>query len=298
MHVGFTSMNTLDDIAPAELGRLLEDAGYESLWTGEHPQIPVERRTPYPAGGELPAPYLEMMNPFLSLLVAAGATERLVVGTSVALPLEHDVFDLAKTVATLDRHTGGRFELGVGVGWNEEELANHRPIPWTARYRALEECVGALRALWTDEQAEFHGEFFDFDPVWSLPKPERPHGPPVVCGMSGRLGTAHAVRWADGWMPMDLALGDLEGAHGGVHASSLANKIDRFRAAAADAGRGELPISMVTWGDPTPDTLRAYRDLGVHRVLLGAGRKGWTDAASARPFIERYAAVLDELATS
>ena len=181
---------------------------------------------------------------------------------------------------------------------NEEELANHRPIPWTARYRALEECVGALRALWTDEQAEFHGEFFDFDPVWSLPKPERPHGPPVVCGMSGRLGTAHAVRWADGWMPMDLALGDLEGAHGGVHASSLANKIDRFRAAAADAGRGELPISMVTWGDPTPDTLRAYRDLGVHRVLLGAGRKGWTDAASARPFIERYAAVLDELATS
>lgn len=288
MHVGFTSMNTLDDIPPAELGLLLEGAGYESLWTGEHPQMPVERRTPYPAGGELPPPYLEMMNPFLSLLLAASATDRLVVGTSVALPLEHDVFDLAKTVATLDHHTGGRFELGVGVGWNEEELANHRALPWAARYRALEECIGALRALWSDERAEFHGSFFDFDPVWSLPKPLRPHGPPVVCGMSGRLGTGHAVRWGDGWMPMDLALGDVAGG-------AIAKKLARFRAQAADAGRGELPVSMVTWGDPTLDTLRAYRDLGVERVLLGAGRNGWTDPSSARPFIERYARVIPEL---
>ena len=134
------------------------------------------------------------MDPFLTLMAAAAATERLSIGTCVALPLQHDVFDLAKTVATLDRLSGGRVLFGVGVGWNVEELANHRPIRWSQRYRALAECVAALRALWCDEESEFHGEFFDFDPVWLFPKPlQQPH-PPVLCGMGGKLGTREAVR--------------------------------------------------------------------------------------------------------
>ena len=196
------------------------------------------------------------MDPFVTLMAAAAATERLSIGTCVALPLQHDVFDLAKTVATLDRLSGGRVLFGVGVGWNVEELANHRPIRWSQRYRALAECVAALCALWCDEESEFHGEFFDFDPVWLFPKPlQQPH-PPVLCGMGGKLGTREAVAWADGWIPMDVALGD------------VAKKLGLFRAAVERAGRDpdSIPITMVAFGDIEMATLAAYRDLGVERV--------------------------------
>ncbi|MDQ2649496.1 MAG: TIGR03619 family F420-dependent LLM class oxidoreductase, partial [Actinomycetota bacterium] len=269
MKLGFSSMNTPEDERPDVLARALEERGYESFWIGEHPHIPVDRRTPYPAGGEMPDQYKRMMDPFVSLTAAAAATESLVVGTSVALPLEHDLFALAKAVATLDHLSGGRFEFGVGVGWNEEELANHRPdIPWKQRYRALAECVEALRTLWTEDEARFQGRFFAFDAVWSFPKPVTTPHPRLLCGMAGRLGTEHAVAWADGWLPMDVALGD------------VAKRVARFREAGAAAGRADVPISMVTWGDPTLDTLKGYRDLGIERVLLGPARDGWADPAS------------------
>ena len=283
MELGYTTMNTPEDPPPAELARVLEDRGYGSLWIGEHSHIPVSRRTPYPAGGEMPAQYTRMMDPFISLALAAAATERLLLATGVALPLEHDLFALAKTVATLDHTSGGRVVFGVGVGWNEEELADHRAIPWATRYRALAECVAALRALWCDDEAEFHGEFFDFDPVWMFPKPlQRPH-PPIVSGSAGRIGTRQAVEWADGWAPMDVALGD------------VAKRVGRFRAAVADAGRAEVPVTLVTMGDPDPDVLRAYRDLGVTRVVIGAARTGWADPSTAYPFIDRYAALIPDL---
>src|SRR6202046_902906 len=159
MHLGFSIMSTSDEIRPDQLGRALEERGFDSLWTGEHSHIPASRQTPYPAGGEMPDQYRRMMDPFLSLLLAGTATDQLLLGLGVALPLEHDLLDLAKTVATLDRHSGGRVLFGVGVGWNREELANHRPIGWSQRYRALRECVGALRALWCEDESEFHGEF-------------------------------------------------------------------------------------------------------------------------------------------
>jgi probable F420-dependent oxidoreductase len=284
VELGYTTMNTPEDVDPATLARALEDRGYGSLWIGEHSHIPVSRRTPYPAGGEMPEQYTRMMDPFLSLTVAAGATERLLLATGVALPLEHDLFTLAKTVATLDHVSGGRFLFGVGVGWNEEELADHRPIPWSKRYRALAESVAALRALWRDDEAEFHGEFFDFDPVWSFPKPLPPPHPPVVSGSGGPLGTQHAAAWADGWAPMDVALGD------------VAKRLSRFRAQVAAAGRDDVPVTIVTFGDPDPDVLRTYRDLGVARVVIGASRTGWDDPASSLPFIDRYAALATELA--
>jgi probable F420-dependent oxidoreductase len=285
MRLGFSSMNTPEDEAPGVLARALEERGFESLWIGAHPHIPASRRTPYPAGGEMPLQYRRMMDPFVSLTAAATATDGLVVGTSVALPLEHDLFDLAKSVATLDRVSNGRFQLGVGVGWNEEELANHRPdIPWTHRYRALAECIRALRCLWTEEESEHHGEFFDFDPVWSFPKPvTRPH-PPVLCGTAGPLGTEHALAWADAWLPMDIALGN------------VTRGVTRFRDAAARAGRAGMPITLVTWGDPTLETLSAYRDLEIERVVLGAAREGWADPATTYPFLDRYAAWVDRLA--
>jgi probable F420-dependent oxidoreductase len=284
MELGFSTMNTLDDVPPDELGRALEERGYESLWMGEHSHIPVARRTPYPAGGEMPSQYAHMGDPFVSLTVAACATERLRLGTNVTLPLEHDLFALAKTVATLDHASDGRLELGVGVGWNEEELADHSDIPWPHRYRALADCVAALRALWTQAEAEHHGPFFDFGPAWSFPKPRQEPHPPVLMGASGPLGQSHAIAWADAWAPMDAGLGD------------VARRVGRFREACAETGRDPLPITMVTWGDPSPDTLRAYRDLGVSRAILGAARHGWADPASTYPFLDRYAPLAIELA--
>ena len=284
MELGFSTMNTPEDVRPDVLARALEDRGYTSLFIGEHSHIPASRRTPYPSGGDMPDQYRRMMDPFVSLTLAAAATERLQVGTGVCLVLEHHVLDLAKSVATLDLLSGGRVLFGVGVGWNAEELENHRPdITWAQRYRATEECVTALRSCWTDHDSEFHGDFFDFDPVWSFPKPHQQPTPPVLLGTGGRIGTEHAVRWADEWMPMDVALGNVP------------KRIAKFREVAADAGR-DIPISLVTFGDPTPETLAGYRDLGVVRCVIGAARTGWNDPSTTMPFIDRYVPLIPELA--
>jgi probable F420-dependent oxidoreductase len=289
MQLGFSTMNTPEDVRPDVLARELEDRGYTSLFIGEHSHIPVSRRTPYPTGGEMPDQYRRMMDPFVSLTMASMATERLEVGTGVCLVLEHHVLDLAKSVATLDLLSGGRVLFGVGVGWNAEELENHRPdITWAQRYRATEECVAALRSCWTDADSEYHGDFFDFDPVWSFPKPaQRPH-PPVILGTGGKLGTQHAVRWADEWMPMDVALG-------GPQPNGVAKKVAKFREYADAAGR-QIPISLVTFGDPTPETLHHYRELGIVRTVIGASRAGWDDPGTTLPFIDRYASLIPELA--
>jgi probable F420-dependent oxidoreductase len=285
MRIGFSSMNTPGEMRPEQLGRALEDRAFDSLWYGEHSHIPVSRLTPYPTGGAMPDQYRWMMDPFLSLLLAASATDRLLLGTCVALPLEHDVLALAKTVATLDRHCGGRFLFGVGVGWNREELANHQSFPWAQRYRALGECVGALRSLWQSDESEFHGEFYDFAPVWCLPKPLQQPNPPILCGTGGKIGTREAISWGDGWMPMDIALGDVR------------SKVDIFRRAAAEAGRDpeKIPITIVTFGDPDSRALTAYRDLGVERTVVGAGRVGWDDPSTTLPCLDRYAEMIPSL---
>ena len=151
MDIGVFSFNTSYTIRPDELARNLEQRGYESVWFGEHSHIPVERRSPYPAGGELPEYYWHMLDPFVSLGMAAAVTTKLRLGTGVCLVLERDLVALAKEVATLDLLSGGRVDFGVGVGWNAEELATHRPIPFRQRYRALREAIAALRACWTQE---------------------------------------------------------------------------------------------------------------------------------------------------
>jgi probable F420-dependent oxidoreductase len=271
---------------PDVLGAELEARGYESLWFGEHSHIPASRATPYPGGGEMPPLYRSMMDPFLSLMSAAQATTSLRLGTGVALPLEHELFDLAKTVATLDLLSGGRVLFGVGVGWNVEELANTSTIPWAQRYRALGDCVAALRALWSEEDAAHHGEFFDFDPVWSFPKPRQAPHPPVYLGAAGRLGTREAVAWADGWMPMDVVLGD------------VAKRIGRFRRAAEEAGRDPegIPITIVAFGNPEHSTLEHFASLGVERTVLGGSRSDEEDPSSWLRFLDEYAELNSALA--
>ena len=283
MKIGYTTMNTPADIAPRVLGPMLEDAGFDSIWIGEHSHIPVSRATPYPTGGDMPWQYTTMMDPFISLTQIGEHTTNLLLGLGVALPLEHDVLALAKTAATLDVLSNGRLQFGVGVGWNQEELANHSSVKWSMRYRALAECVGALRSLWVDDESEFHGEYFNFDKVWSRPKPmQNPH-PPIWFGAGGKLGSQHTIAWADGWMPLDVTLGD------------VTKRVNKFRQLSADAGRDDIPISMVAFGDPTLDTLLMYRDLGIERVIVGSGREGWEDPSGVPAFIDRYAKMRDQL---
>jgi probable F420-dependent oxidoreductase len=283
MKIGYTTMNTPADIAPRVLGPMLEDAGFDSIWIGEHSHIPVSRATPYPTGGDMPWQYTTMMDPFISLTQIGEHTTNLLLGLGVALPLEHDVLALAKTAATLDVLSNGRLQFGVGVGWNQEELANHSSVKWSMRYRALAECVGALRSLWVDDESEFHGEYFNFDKVWSRPKPmQQPH-PPIWFGAGGKLGSQHTIAWADGWMPLDVTLGD------------VTKRVNKFRQLSADAGRNDIPISMVAFGNPTLDTLLMYRDLGIERVIVGSGRDGWEDPSGVPAFIDRYAKMRDQL---
>jgi probable F420-dependent oxidoreductase len=283
MRIGYTTMNTPVDIAPRILGPLLENAGFDSIWIGEHSHIPVSRSTPYPTGGDMPWQYTTMMDPFISLTQIGEHTTNLLLGLGVALPLEHDVLALAKTASTLDVLSNGRLQFGVGVGWNQEELANHSNVKWSMRYRALAECVGALRSLWVDDESEFHGEYFNFDKVWSRPKPlQQPH-PPIWFGAGGKLGSQHTIAWADGWMPLDVTLGDVP------------KRVAKFRQLSTDAGRQDIPISMVAFGDTSLDTLLMDRDLGIERVIVGSGRAGWEDPSGVPSFIERYANMRDQL---
>ena len=283
MKIGYTTMNTPVDIAPRVLGPMLEDAGFDSIWIGEHSHIPVSRATPYPTGGDMPWQYTTMMDPFISLTQIGEHTSNLLLGLGVALPLEHDVLVLAKTAATLDVLSNGRLQFGVGAGWNQEELANHSSVKWSMRYRALAECVSALKSLWVDDESEFHGSYFNFDKVWSRPKPmQKPH-PPIWFGAGGKLGSQHTIQWADGWMPLDVTLGD------------VTKRVNKFRQLSTDAGRQDIPISMVAFGDPTLDTLMMYRDLGIERVIVGSGREGWEDPSGVPAFIERYATMRDKL---
>lgn len=285
MHLAFSSMNNPSDPHPAELARALEDRGFESLWYGEHSHIPCSRKTPYPPGGEMPAPYRRIMDPYISLTVAATATTTLKLGTGIALLMERDLFAQAKTIATLDRLSNGRLMIGTGVGWNEEEFANANPHPFGKRYAVLRETVAATRALWRDDEAEYHGDYIDFDPVWAEPKPLQAGGPPIYLGVMGPLGLKHAAAWADGWYPVDVALPDIKQA------------ISDFRQLVTDAGRDpdQVAINLQIMDTSNLDKLKLYRDLGIERATIGVAMDLWDKPEAVMPMIDRFATIIPEL---
>ncbi|MEZ5568554.1 MAG: LLM class F420-dependent oxidoreductase [Halioglobus sp.] len=285
MHLGFTSMNTVDDPPPDVLAKTLEEAGFESLWYGEHSHIPVARKTPYPPGGDLPEPYKKMMDPYVSLMAAAAVTSTLKLGTGIALLMERELFSQAKTIATLDRLSNGRVIIGCGVGWNQEEFENATSLPWERRYLALKETVLAQRALFTDSEPEFHGELIDFDPVWFEPKPRQPGGPPVAFGAMGPLGVRHTAQWADGWMPVDVVMPDVK------------QGVEDFYAQVRAAGRdpSDVEITLVVMAPVTADLLKSYRDIGIHRCNIGVGMENWDKPEIVMPMIEQYAKLIPEL---
>ncbi|MEA2330348.1 MAG: hypothetical protein QOH58_486 [Thermoleophilaceae bacterium] len=185
---------------PADFARLAEERDFESLWFTEHTHIPVSRETPWPGGAELPREYSHLYDPFVALSFAAAATERIKIGTGVCLVIEHDPIVLAKETASLDRLSGGRFQFGVGAGWNLEEMRNHGTDP-ARRFKVMRERVEAIKAIWTEDEPEYHGEFVDFDPLWSWPKPiQQPH-PPVLVGGGGPKVIDRVLAYGDEWIP-------------------------------------------------------------------------------------------------
>ncbi len=285
MHLAFSSMNNPTDPHPAELARALEERGFESLWYGEHSHIPCSRKTPYPAGGEMPAPYYNMMDPYLSLMTAANATTDLRLGTGIALLMERDIFSQAKTIATLDRLSGGRVMIGTGVGWNQEEFENVSPYPFNKRYKVMRETVEATRALWRDDEAGYQGEYVQFDPVWPGPKPLQEGGPKIFLGAMGPLGRKHAAAWADGWYPVDIALGDV--------ATALEEFREEVKAAGRDPADIEINIQIMDTGNL--DKLKVYRDLGINRATIGVSMDLWDRPDAVMPMIDEYARVIPEL---
>jgi probable F420-dependent oxidoreductase len=219
-------------IEPVRLGRLAEERGFDSLLLTEHTHIPASRETPYPGGGELPREYSHCNDPFVGLAMVAAVTERLKVGTGICLVVERDPIVTAKEVATLDHLSAGRFLFGVGAGWNFEEMRNHGTDP-RRRFRIMRERIEAMKAIWTQDEAEYHGEHVDFDPIWSWPKPaQRPH-PPVLIGGRGEKVLDRVVAFGDEWMPNRID--DPE---------ELGERITELQRRAERAGRERIPVSV------------------------------------------------------
>jgi probable F420-dependent oxidoreductase len=266
---GYLSMNPAAGIHPATLAVELEQRGLDSLWVPEHSHIPASRRTPFPGGGDLPGGYYHMMSPLVSLAAAASVTTDLVLATGITLILEHDVLDLACQTATLDVLSGGRLLLGVGVGWNEEELADHRPdLLFTSRYSAGRERVAALRAAWSgsvDGAVSFDGRWDRFEPSYVSPKPAR-GTIPIAMGNSGPLGMRHAAEYGDEWCPINTSL---IGADGHI---DVKGNVARFRELVVSFGRdpADVPISLLVFTRPRPQRLEEYAELRLARVVLAA----------------------------
>ncbi|CAM4316268.1 LLM class F420-dependent oxidoreductase [Nocardia ninae] len=247
MQIGINTFVTDEGISGPKLGQALEERGFESLFLAEHSHIPASRESPYPGGGDLPRMYYRVLDPFVTLGAVAAVTEKLILGSGVTLLIQRDVIHTAKEVATLDRISNGRFVFGVGVGWNREEMADHGTDPRT-RGELLDEQLAAIREIWTEDLAEYHGRFIDFDPMYAWPKPVRQPHPPIFIG-GGEAAAKRAVRHGVGWIP--IALSD---------PAAIPAQLAEFN------GNG-LPVSVLG-AAPDPAVLDAYAEAGVRRVTL------------------------------
>lgn len=249
---GITSSGPL----PTTLAREVETRGFESLFVPEHTHIPVHFDTPTPDGGPIPREYARIFDPFISLSGAASVTTTLRLGTAVCLVAQRDPIILAKEVASLDVLSGGRIELGVGVGWLREEMRNHGTDP-RSRVALVTERLQAMRRIWTEDEAEFHGEHVDFDHIRSWPKPLQQPNPPILLGGWGPSTFRRVAEGADGWLaPTDLDV------------ARLATGIEELRMTGARNGRDDLNIVATTFS-PTVEQLEHYAEIGVTRTLLG-----------------------------
>ncbi len=284
MRFGYLSLNHASGISPSSAARALEDRGFDSIWVPEHSHIPTSRVSPYPGGGELPPGYWNMMDPFTSLAAAAEATDSLILATGICLLLEHDLLDLACTTATVDVLSKGRLLLGIGVGWNAEELTHHRPdLPFALRYKAMRERVAALRTIWSEETPSFEGRWERFSESWVYPNPVQVPIP-IALGNAGPIGIQHAAEYADHWCPIDAGLKNEKGR------PDIPDRVQYFRGLAEEAGRdpSAIGITIFAWGNPPRERLDSYRELGVERVVVGPPSFDLHDEAAVLKFLDHW----------
>ncbi|MGW1675521.1 LLM class F420-dependent oxidoreductase [Streptomyces sp. NPDC002324] len=260
MRISVTIFLTDETITPTRLARELEQRGFAGLYLPEHTHIPVERTTPYPAGGDLPREYGRTLDPFVALGQAAAVTEGLGLGTGITLVAQHDPIDLAKQIATVDHLSGGRLTLGIGYGWNVEEAADHG-VAWRTRRELVRDRMALMRALWAEEPTAYEGEFGSVRASSAYPKPVRkPRGPVVgprtlIGGAAGPKLFAHIAEYADGWLPI--------GGRG------LGEALPVLRAAWTDAGRDPAGLQVVPYAvQPSAGKLAYYAELGIEEAVV------------------------------
>ena len=280
MKYGVVMFPTGYSIGPDALARAVEERGFDSLFFPEHTHIPISRRTPWPGGADLPKEYSHTYDPFIALTAAAMVTKSIKLGTGICLVMERDPITLAKEVASLDMISGGRVILGVGGGWNEEEMENHGTDP-KRRFKIMRERIKAMKEIWTKDEAEYHGEYVNFDPIWSWPKPvQKPH-PPVYVGGDGEHTFKRVMDYGDAWMPIP-----------GRNPVPLGDRIKQLQQMASAAGRGPIPVTV--YGTvPRPEVVQHYIDVGVERCIF------WLPSSSAEealPHLDRYASLIEEVA--
>lgn len=267
----------------AELARALEERGFESIWAPEHSHIPLSRKSPFPQGGDLPKKYYDCMDPFVSLTAAAAATTGLLVGTGICLIAQRDPIQTAKLVASIDQVSAGRFLFGVGNGWNQDEMENHG-THFRTRHKLARERIGAMKAIWTQNKAEFRGDFVNFGPMMAWPKPvQKPH-PPVIVGGAFPYGARRAIAYGNGWIP-HLSRPEY---------GDVSDFLPQFRQMAAEAGRHAEDLPVTLWGaKESPDRLRRYRDMGIARLVVSLES---ARADVVLPQLDRWARLIPTLA--
>ncbi|MBT3372684.1 MAG: LLM class F420-dependent oxidoreductase [Rhodospirillaceae bacterium] len=277
MDYGVAIFPTDYSITPAELAVAAEERGFESLWFPEHSHIPLSRLSPWGGGGELPKHYYDCMDPLIAMATAAAASKTIRLCTGVCLVIQRDPIQLAKEVATLDQLSNGRVILGVGAGWNAEEMADHGTA-FDSRFRLMAERIAALKVIWTESKPEFSGEFVNFGPMMTWPKPiQKPH-PPIILGGGFPHAARRAIEYGDGWMPL--------GGRGWDPLETL----PRFRQMAAEAEREPDSLEITIFGaDFEADSLKTSRDAGVHRSVITLPSAGRDEIL---PLLDRHAALI------
>ncbi len=262
MKIGFYYFATEYSMPIVEVARALEERGYESLFVPEHTHIPASRRTPWPGGAELPKQYAHTLDPYVALAAAAAATKMLRLGTGISLLTERDPIVTAKTVATLDLISGGRFEFGIGAGWNVEEMENHG-TKFEDRFRVMVERAKAMQAIWTQDEAAYEGEFVKFEPIWSWPKPvQKPH-PPILLGGETKYTLQRVMEFCDGWFPRGRGFDDPK------------TEMARLKRFADEAGRDPSTVSTTLFGTkPDAGYVEQCRAAGLDRALFALPPEG------------------------
>src|ERR1700681_4268213 len=282
MYFGGAMFFTDYSMSAMELARALEERGFESVWAPEHSHIPLSRKTPFPGGGDLPKKYADCMDPFVTLTAAAMATKTLNVGTGVCLVQQRDPIQTAKLVASIDNVSGGRFLFGIGNGWNQDEMEDHG-TEFKPRHKRARENVEAMKEIWTKSKAEYHGEFVNFDPMMTWPKPvQKPH-PPIMVGGAFPYGARRALRYGDGWMPHRTR----------TQYADVQALLPKLRETAAEAGRDPASMPITIWGArENLDLLKRDRDDGVSHLVVSLD-SGKADAIL--PELDRWATLIRQL---